>query len=599
MLVSEKNLKDVYQEYVDNWNSSWSASAYVIARPSDDLTELEREVNAIFGNHIPEEEKIDNNLFLQPLSEVHTDDRYSHSVNYVPPSKVMIGSLFLVILILLVSILNFINLATSQSIRRAKEVGIRKTLGGQKKQLVVQFLTETLIQVIVATLIGFTLGQIIMDQLNSAVSGMSFRLSYDANIFIFMVILIIVVTLLGGAYPSFILSRFNPVKTLHQQISLAKNSGSFSLRKFMITAQFVIANFLILATIISSDQMSFIREKDLGFDPSNVVIISTPDQTDEKMPAIKNAFENLNFVKKASWSFATPQTGNSWNTNYHIVGQESNDHLVTNMKFIDKNYLDLYDIELIYGRNISHHYTTDTTAQLIVSLELIKRLGLSPVEALETRIAFNGNYEGQIIGITEDFHVSKLNRSIKPVIMMFAPSQMRQIHLKMADDNPHFAELETTFRKFDEENPFEPDILMERIQKSYTFENIIFSMVLLFSFCAIVISLMGLYGLVSFMISKNLKPLSIRKIFGASSQKLFVNLSKEYLILIGIAFLISSPLSYLVMRNWLNTFYYRIEISWWHFVASLIISLAVAVITVGYKSYKAATSNPVDALRYE
>lgn len=599
MLISDQNLQDFYGTYIKGWNAYWQATAYVVLPKQAEIKEYEKEINEIYSRHISKEMKRDKTLFLQPLKDLHTNDRYSRAVNYVPPSKILMGSVFIIAMILIVSILNFINLATSQSITRSKEVGIRKTLGGQKSQLIFQFLFETMLQVIVAVFIGLTISQILLDRLNAAVRGMSFHIGYDYTIVFFAAGLIILVAFLAGLYPAFILSRFNPIKTLHNQNSLRKNSGSFPLRKILITSQFVLANLLIVSTFIARSQMKFIFSKELGFDPENVVVISFTEEMQDKIPVFMHEYEKLPFVKSATWAFTPPQSGNNWNTNYNIAGGETNDLLSTNMKFIDENYLDLYGIELLYGRNITNSYTTDSTATLLVNEELVKRLGLSAEEALKTRISFNSSYEGAIVGIVKDFHVSKLNKSIKPVVMMYDPKRMDQLHLKLTDEMNHLPELEATFRKLDDENLFEPFILAERIKQTYAFENIIYTVIMIFTVLAIMISVIGLYGLVSFMIARNQKTIGIRKIFGASTMKILIVISLEYIILLTISFSIATPISWIGMTNWLNTFYYHIEISWLHFVVSFVVILGIALLTVGYQSYKAAVSNPVDALRHE
>ncbi len=599
-LISDLHIKDNYAAYADKWDSYWAGSAYLVKDANVQLEELESKVNQLYNQYLTKEESDLKQLYLQPLQEVHTDDRYKQSVNYVPPSAFIMGSVLMVVLILIVSVLNFINLATGQSIKRSKEVGIRKTLGGQKRELIFQFLTETFLLVCAATLIGLTLGQVLMDLLNSAVSGMSFHAGYDLTIIGFLIGLILIVTLLGGAYPALVLARFNPIKTLHNQISLSRSSGSFSMRKVMIASQFIIANFLIICTIISVSQMDYIQSKNLGFDSDNVTIISFDDQSPEKMRSILNEYESLSFVEKASNSFAPPQTGSSWYSSYHLPETETTTELEANVKFIDQNYLDLYEIELLYGRNITNTYSTDSTTELVVNKEFVDRLGLNYQEALQTKLIFERGMQGTIVGITDNFHVSKLNRAdIIPIAMTYVPRLMNEIHLKLADDKDHYAELETVFRKFDQENLFEPGILSYRIEQSYSFEKLIFKIIVFFSITAIVISLMGLYGLVSFMIAKNQKPLSIRKIFGASTNNLLFKFSWEYLILIFIAFLISAPLSGFVMQQWLNNFYFHIDLSAWHFISGLIIITTIALITVGLKSYKAANTNPADILRHE
>ncbi len=604
ILVSYPTLRRLYPDYISTWGATWVGSAYVVANPTDDIQELEEEINALVHSHLTEEEQLKNAYFLQPLADVHTDARYMDSVNYVPPTEAIYGTLFLVICILLASILNFINLATSQAVRRSREIGIRKTLGSSKRQIILQFYGETFLLVTAGALLALTFAQFIINLMNDAISPMPFHLSYDLVVIPWTGLLVVLVSLLAGLYPAFILSNYNPIQALRNQISLSKGSGKLTLRRVLVTIQFGVANLLIVATIIVSSQMRMIQNSDLGFDPSDILQVHFPDNALDKRDVIMAEFDKQNFVAGTSWNFGPPQAVNTnWNTTYHLVGMPEEDHLHTRLKFIDDRYLDTYNISLLAGTNIENSRPSDSTTQVIVTREFVKRLGYTnPAEALGLKVAYQGSNRGTIQGIVEDFHADKLTSEIKPVLMTYQPYQMNFLTIKLQEGamtEQAVADIERLYRTFAPEALFEMSVLTEQIQDSYLLENMIHHSFRVFAMLSLFIGLLGLYGLVTYMIERNKKTMSIRKVFGASWQSIIQLISREYVVLILISFALVAPLSYLICSQWLGGFAYQIDISIWHYVAGLGLIMAIAISTVSLKSYRAATANPVDALRQE
>lgn len=600
LLVSYPTIRKIYPEWTANWGATWQGTTYLVLNDSSSPELVERQISEVTKKHLSAEDFETTKYYLQPIKEVHTDDQYVSAPNYVPPTVALIGSALTVLMILIVSILNFINLATSQSIRRSKEVGIRKTLGGRKSNLITQFMIETGSLVLIAGILGLTIGQVLLDLLNQAVSPFPFRVTYDSSIFFFFVILLVVVTILAGIYPSLVLSRLSPSQAIRNQTLLQK-SGHFSLRKLLTVIQFAVANMLIIVTIIATSQMNYIHSKDLGFNQSNVLLLHFSDQATKDLSYIKTDLASLDFVENATWCMGPPQTGYSWNSAYNLVGQPGSDALYTSLKFIDGDYLDTYQIPLIAGRNIESKLLPDSSQQILVNEEYVRRLELTAAEAVGRRVNYNGQYTGTIVGVVKDYHLEKLSRAIRPTTFAFQPYNMNDINLKLKtnDMTGILPVLEDKFRTYDPEGVFEPKLLSEQIEQSYLFENALYSTFQVFAFLAIVIGLMGLYGLVNYMVMKNRKPISIHKVFGASTRQIFVKISREYLALIVIAFIISAPIAAYIMSNWLSNFSYHIAINGWHFAISMVIVIAISMLTVGSKSYQAANSNPADILRHE
>ena len=601
LIFSYSSLDHLYGNHVKSWGNYWSAMAYVVVNPSDDISTLEKEINRLVAKNIPVEEKERKNFYLQPLTSAHTDTRYGDGVNYVAPTEILIGFVLLAVITLLASILNFINLATAQAVKRSKEIGIRKTLGSSKKQIVAQFLGETSLIVITSTLLGFTIGQIFIDQMNAYLREIAFRIKYDFSTIVFASILVLLVTVLAGFYPGIILSRYNPITALQNRISLAKGAGKMSLRKILVIAQFSIANLLLITTIIVADQMNYIKSKDLGFDPENVFTIQIPEEMSDKIPLLINEYKNLSFVDEATRCFGPPQYTSNWNTNFTIPGIPENDRMDANIKFIDENYLSLFKIPLINGRNLRNRYSSDTTHQIIVNREFLNRAGLSEEDAAGTTVEFLGNSRGIIVGVTENFHNWSLHSKQGSVLMLYDPKNMKQIDLKLKAtvSDQELNQLESIFKSYGPFEYYEGEMMSEEIDYLYLVENLVYGVFQIFASLAILIGIFGLYGLMNFMAERNRKAISIRKVFGASIGHILTIFGKEYAILLLFSFFIAVPLSYLMSNEWLNEFYYRISISYTHFIIGLGITTFIILLTVGYRSFKTATANPVDSLRYE
>ncbi len=601
ILVSYPTIFEWNGNYIRNWSAHWVGSAYFVLDENQDIPKLESDLSAFAHQYLSEYDRARNTYHLQPLSEVHTNTQYDHGVNYVAPMEILTGLGALAVVILIASILNFINLATAQAIQRSREVGIRKTLGSTKGLLIYQFLGETLILVLTSTLLAITLGQVFLDQINSYLTLIAFEAGYDASTLIFALALMIVTTFLSGFYPAFVISRYKPIDALQNQINLSKGSGSFSIRKGMVITQFIIANLLIITTIVVSSQMNYIKSKDLGFDPINVAIVEFPEEMSGDLQLIKTEIEKLNFVESATRCQAPPQYTSSWNTAYQIQGLEPNENMTSNIKFIDGDYLKTFDIKLVDGRDILPTSAYDSVSDLLVNQMFLNEAGLDPNEAIGKEVTFMGSWKGRIIGLVEDYHFEGLQLSIGPAMMTYHPDYMRQLNIKLAEGNPEEQKvaIESVFRDFNADAYFEMTVLTDLIEENYVVERIAFTVFQVFSLIAILIGGLGLYGLVSFMASRNKKSISIRKVFGASASNIIGLFSWQFLQMIIISFVVGSPIGYWLCREWLNNFQYRIDISPVYFIVAGAVIILITILTAGFKSYQVATQNPVDTLRHE
>jgi putative ABC transport system permease protein len=602
ILMSYSTIQKTTNGYLDSWYNTWSAGVYVKLNAGDDVGDKEAMINELVTPHIDESDHDRLSFHLQPLDDIHTNTLYGDGNNYVAPTEILVGFVLLASITLIASILNFVNLATAQAVKRSKEIGIRKTLGSSRQQLVFQFLLETLAIVTVSMLLAFTFGQFFIDMMNSFLSRVAFEIGYDITSVVFALVLAVFVSVLAGIYPATVLSGYNPIGALHNQITISKGTGKVSLRKGLVIGQFVIANLLIITTFIVAAQMKYIKTKDLGFDGDQVMTLILPNKSKDQLNVMEARLAELSFVQKTTVQFSPPQaTDNNWNSSYEVVGQEKHDRLNTNLKFADSRYLDFYEIPLVAGRLYTDMDRADSTQQLIVSREFLKRVQLEPEEAIGQTCAFMGSWKGTIVGVTEDFHNWSLNTKLGPVMILNNKGQMNQIAMKVQGANyqQYLPEIEKVFRELVPEGYLEVSILQDRIQESYIVENLVYGAFQIFAGMAILIALMGLYGLVSFIANQKRKSISVRKVFGASHLVILRMFGTEYFVLMLISFVLAAPLSYLLSQEWLNGFHYQIEITATYFIVSFLAVMVITIATVLTKSYQAATANPINALRHE
>ena len=522
---------------------TWAYSVYVLVRENANIDELEAKLET-WENTLHEDSEEDQAktiMKLQPLSDIHTNEEYGDGNNYVTPSLMIYAFIILGSLILGTACLNFINLSTAQAVKRSKEVGIRKTLGSRKGQLVMQFLLETFLIVAVAILLAFTAGQVMIKQLNSYLADINYSLQFDGTVILFGILMTILVTVLAGFYPSMILAGYQPVKALNNQINLRKGTGSFNFRRVLVIAQFAFTILVLVSTIIISEQMRYVSQKDLGFDFKNVVTIAFPDDVEvTKLETIEETFRAKPYVEKTTKSFQPPMAWSNWNQSYNLPGEEYIDGNNANMKFADQQYIDFYDLNLLAGQNIRDQKINDTTYHAVVNQKFVQSLGWEkPEEAIGQWIDINGRTK--IIGVIDDFHMWSLRSEIGSAMVLYKPDMLDQIGLRLNTPHisDHMQDIEATFRTFFPNELFEFNILENQIAEYYEVEALLNTVIQIVSFLSILLSAMGLYGLVSFMANQNAKNIGVRKVFGASTGQILRIFAKEYVALLLIAFFIA------------------------------------------------------------
>lgn len=602
-LISFNTLRETQKGIWNQWGMRWAHSIYVKVNPSADIPTLNVKIDETLDKYRADEEEDaeKTEVVLQPLSEIHTDEKYGDGYHYVTPALMIWAFIFLGGLILGTACLNFINLNTAQAIKRSKEVGIRKTLGSNKGQLIGQFLMETLVVVSVAMIIALSLGQYLIHQFNQLITTTDYNLQYTPQVIIFSGLMTLIVTFLAGFYPSIILSGYQPVEALKNKINIQGGSGNFNLRRSLVIVQFVFTTILLIGTFIISAQVSFMKTKDMGFNPDNVALLNTPDDSDVDPKPLTEKLKTLPFVQDATLAWSPPLADNNWNNSYAIKGEENIDGNSANMKFVDQGYMDFYEIDLIAGQPLKDQYINDTTYNIVVTEQLLGTLGWNSSSEAIGRTLDIGRTELTIIGVCEDFSIGSSQYKSRPSILSYRPDMMYQISIKLPSENlsTYLSDIEDVYREFYPNELFEIAILNQMINERYMLEDLLHVVIQFISFLAILLSGMGLYGLVSFMANRNAKVIGIRKVFGATTTHILTIFTKEYVKLMLIAFVLATPAAYYLMKIWIEEFHFRIALSPKYFIMGFVISLLIAVLTVGYRSLRAARANPIKSLRYE
>ena len=553
-------------------------------------------------SHKVESSGNDDRHFIQPLSAVHYDTRVSDYSNKTI-SRQLLNVLWLIAaFILLIACVNFVNLSTAQAVNRAKEVGVRKVLGSNKSQLQTQFIVETFLIVISAVTLAAVITMFALPSVGRLLElSLAFNIFSNPAIIIFLLTVTIIVTALAGFYPSIVLSRFNPVNALKSK--LTSNTQGISLRRGLVVFQFIIAQALIIGTLVIVRQMDYFMNQPLGFDKD--AIINVPFRVDSiriaRLGYLKKQLMSVSGVQAVSGSSNTPVENGTdlWSIiRYDHAAKQSDFQVIT--KFADNDYVPAYKLPLIAGRNVD---PSDTAGEFLVNESLVKTLGLKKPEDILNKpmTTWHDQINGTVVGVLKDFNDRSFRSDVAPLLITPDVAMYNQVGIKLATANMH-STMQSVKKIFDQTFPdfvFEYKFLDEKIAGFYKQENQLSALYKIFAAIAIFLSCLGLYGLASFMAVQRIKEVGIRKVLGATTGNIVYLFSKEFIILIAIAFAIATPIAWYYMHQWLQAYVYRINISWWLFAAGGLASIVIALATISFQAIKAAMANPVKSLRSE
>lgn len=546
---------------------------------------------------------------LQPLKAIHFDDQYRDDAAHIATTAlVMLG--VLAVMILLMACINFINLSTALAAWRAKEMGVRKTLGAAGRQLVYYILSETLVITLVAVLIGVCVVEWVLPLISRLLDRkLTMALSVDPWLALFLVVVVVMVSLFSGLYPAVLASRFQPVTVLKSRFS--GKGGAANLRKVLVVFQFMVAQALLIATLIISDQMHYFQSKPLGFDKEAIVSIPVPVGTPVEQEAFRQRLLNQPGIAEASLCMGSPVSESYVGTVFALTKNKHESLQEVQMKLCDLHYKEAFGLQLKAGRwftEADERAEIDTTKSLkertfvfVLNEEAVRTLGFTNPEDVLGQNIISGMYgiTGEVVGVIEDFHLASFHEAITPVVMTHFPAFYQQIGLKIKPGylSQTLPAIETQWKEKFPEYYYEYEFMDDHIANLYQDEARTFSLFQLMAGIAIFIGCLGLYGLISFIAQQKIKEVGIRKVLGASIPNIIFSFSKEFMLLIVIAFTIAAPAAWYAMTRWLDGFAYHVKISWPDFIIGLVVTVAIAFLTVGYRSIRAAIANPVEALK--
>ncbi len=587
------------------WHSTDSdQQCYFLLKEGETIDKLNARMPAFVKKHIGEHNPDQRTFGLQPFGEIHFDDRFGN-YNYRTISRQLLVALGVIaVFLVLTASINFINLTTAEAIKRSKEVGIRKTLGSSRKQLIVQFLGEASLITVASGVLALAVASVTLDWLNAFLE-LHLQFSWqDTMIWIFLGGITVAVSLLSGLYPSLVLSSFSPVTALKSRSSNSQSSG-YALRRVLVVAQFFISQFLVIGTIVLVTQMNFFQSKDLGFRKDAILNIPIPVREKplpadsagaSRMRTLRDELLRSGGVEFASLNNHPPSSQSVSSTEFYIEG--NSDFFETQVKTIDSSYVGLFGLQLVAGKNIED---ADTARGFLVNEKLSAMVGFkNPNDIIGKRIKMWGK-NLPVTGVVKNFHTMSLHEPIEATVLMNRVRSYYNLSVRIQPANMQetIKRIQSKWEATYPEYIFSYEFLDESVRKFYEEEQRNSVVLGLAATLAIIIGCLGLFGLASFMANQKVKEIGVRKVLGASVESILVLFSREFVVLVFLGFVLSAPVAWYVMNQWLNEFAFKIELTPLIFVEGFAVTLLVAVLTVGYRSLRAALVNPVDSLRSE
>lgn len=589
------NLKD-YNPWAagdDGWGGVASDfQCFVLLKPGVSPATVDKVFPAFSRKYYEGDYQLEWQFKLQPLSDIHFNPLFDGKMS----RKNLWALSFIGVFLIITAAVNFINLATAQALNRAREVGIRKTLGSFRTQLFWQFIAETTLINLLAMFLAFVLIRLTLPLL-----AMLFDLPIGVHFFqdlyllLFLPLLLVLVIFLSGAYPGLVIAGFQPVRALKGALS-QQHVGGFSLRRGLVITQFVISQLLIIGTLVIVYQMRYVSRANMGFQQDAIVMLPVPSTEKSKISTLRSELSRLPTIESLSFCNQPPiGAGGGREIVYDTRSRRENYDVI--LKLADDQYLSTFGVQLLAGRNL---YPSDTIREYLVNETLVKKLGVTN-EAVIGKNAMINDIKGRIVGVIKDFHNESLHSPIAPLSITTETRSYYRCAVKIntAALQPTLTALQKTWEQLYPDNIFQVEFLDERVARSYKMDQRIQQVIQTFTIVAIFIACLGLYGLVSFMAARKTKEVGVRKVLGASVQSILWLFGKEFIRLLLVAFLIAAPLAWWVMNKWLETFAYRIDPGIGIFVLAIGITLLIACLTVGYSTIKAALMNPVRSLRSE
>lgn len=596
---------------LDQWGLTAGGYVYIGLPAQDQVSRTETILRSIANQHPNKKSKgADINYLLQPLPDIHYDQLYAasnptYTINYTYLYLIGAIGLFLI----LAACINYTNLSTALAIRKSKEVGVRKTMGATRSQLIRQFFAETILMTAVVIITAALSVQFFIPLLNTLL-GKDIPVSWlNRQSLSLLTALWIAVSLFAGVYPALVLSGFNPITALKSK-TITPGSSVLLLRRGLVVFQFVTAQILIIAVIVVAKQMDYVRSTPLGFNRAQVVDLGLDDAKAEHLRLLRDQLSVIPGVESVSLSVGAPVSDNNVNTGYNLKEKFKTEEIQGAIKAADKNYLKTYGLQLVAGRWFDDQDESSIAPTIPDSLRkykfilnetAVRSLGFkSPQEILGKYVTFGmDDISAPVIGVVKDYHITSLREAVTPVLMVEFPYFYYNAGIRLAPGYTAatLAAIEKAWTTVYPHSMYEANFLDEKVASQYKDDRQTQQLFYIFTSIAVIINILGLIGLLSFIIEQKSKEVSIRKVLGASLGNISFILSKDFLRLCLLAFLIAGPVAGIFMHRWLDNFAYRTDLSWWVFPAAIGTTLFVTCVAIGLQTLRAALANPITSLK--
>ena len=603
-------LVEQYYGGAENFMSAWGSnnfSTYLMLREGYPMQQLQDSLGNFLNRHLntsasgrkPSEY---NKLTLWPIQSIHLESHLDSELEANGDIAYVYLYTVIAIFILAIACINFINLATARSAKRAREVGMRKVMGADRGMVISQFIIESLVYAILAVILGLVLVQLILPWFNNFTQK-SLALDFTQNQF--LVVLVILITFItgffAGSYPAFYLSAFEPVDTLKGEIN-AGGSG-VSLRSVLVVIQFTISIVLLIGVGVVQDQLEFVKTKELGFNDHQVLVLPVSDDIITKYESVKSTLMQHEGINNVAFSSRIPSGRllDSQSTTAEVDGEMKQINFRIADVHTDHDFLKALDIPVVAGRDFNSELASDSTEAFIVNEATVRVIGWqSNDQAIGKKFNY-GARQGYIIGVVKDFHFESLHQEIAPIVFLVTNGRGGSLVLKIDEEKQAetMAFLQEQWSFLRPGFPFTYFFIDARFDEQYANEDRLGELVGYFSALAILIGMLGLFGLASYTTEQRFKEIGIRKVLGASAMEILFMLTRGFSKLVFIGYLLAIPIAYYLMTQWLETFAYHGVVSWMTIISAGIIAMVFAWLTVGFQTLKAARSNPIDSIQYE
>ncbi len=586
--------RDLQDNVWDNFNFyAYLELDYQYPTSPESMRSLEDKIDRLYADNV---EELTVNFRLQPITEIHLQSDFLGDVSGHGNIQYVYIMSIIALLILVIASINFMNLATARSSRRAREVGFRKVAGAKRRQLILQFLTESCVISFLSLILAIGLVLLLIPAFETITGKEMSAAIMDLRVIPTLAGLALFIGLLAGSYPALYLSKFNPASVF--SIHHRQQGGHGIFRNALVLTQFVFSIVLIIGTIVIYRQQQFIRNQNLGYDKENLVYIHLRGDLIEKKDAFKTRLENTPFTDQYTFLDGLPTNLLSGTVSLDWEGKNPEEQFLFAQLDADQHFIDVFDMKMRSGRPFSEDFGTDEYAYLL-NEKAVEVMGKTPDEVVGSPFTL-WTMEGTVVGVVEDFHFKPIQQPIEPLVMRFNDrGNYAVVRTSLAETESTLRELEKISQELNPAYPFEYGFIDQDLANLYDSEQRLGNLSNIFAIIAIFISCLGLYGLSAYLAEQRKKEIGVRKVVGASVAQVVYMLSRDFTKPIWISMLVAIPLAFVAANRWLDNFAYHIELSWLTVIFSCIIAWFIAIATISFETIRAATSNPIDALQQE